>query len=251
VIAAAPSAVVLLVVGVVVGVLAGPIAGVVAGVVAGVLWWLGTLRLASRVLVGRLGATMAEVEGIGRAETIVEGLCATMGLPTPDVRVVEDRSRNAVALGRRPDDAVLVVTTGLLASLPPVSLEGVLAHELSHVKSGDVAAATVAAAVLLPFARLTPGAGDIAHRWAGRGREFRADADAVRVTRYPPGLRDALAAMSAGPGPDPVSRLAGTTAVARATRWLWTVALPHGDAQEDVTGVLDASAVRIAALDEW
>jgi heat shock protein HtpX len=257
-IAAAPAVVVLLVVGAIVVPAVSPLVGLVAGVAAGVVWWVVTLRGAQRVLLRALRADMAEADGIARAENLVDGLCATMGLASPDVLVIDDDSRNAIAIGRRPGDAVLVVTSGLLATLPPESIEGVLAHELTHIKSGEVAPATVAAAVLLPLAAFAPSTGDIVHRWAGRGREFRADADAVRVTRYPPGLRHALATMIDGPQPGQRSGLTGT-AVARATRWLWTVALPDpaaGDAPrpgapDAAVGELDAVAVRIAALDEW
>jgi len=127
-----------------------------------------------------------------------------------------------------------------------------LAHELTHVKNGDIAPATVAVAVLLPVALVTASVGATVHRWAGRGREFRADADAVRVTRYPPGLRDALAAMVAGPVPLAPSPLADG-ALARTTRWLWAVALPGPGTEpgeKGGVGELDAPLSRIAALDE-
>jgi len=107
--------------------------------------------------------------------------------------------------------------------------------------------------VLLPLARLLPVA-ELVHTLAGRGREFSTDRLAVSVTRYPPGLRDALVLMAEGPAPAPSSPLA-EGGVARATRWLWTVALPdtpHSTAlRSGAVGELDAPAVRIAALDEW
>jgi len=253
-IAAAPGLVVFVVVGAVLAAAVSPVVGLVAGVVAGFLWWAFTLREARRVVLRAMKAQDLDVEGMARLENLVEGLCATMGLAPPEVLAVDDPSRNAIVVGRTPGDAALVVTTGLLASLDPVALEGVLAHELTHIKNGDIAPATVAAAVLLPVAAITPSVGATVHRWAGLGREFRADADAVRVTRYPPGLRDALAAMAQGPAPRPPSPLADG-ALARATRWLWAVALPgpaaaKADGAAEV-GELDAPSARIAALDEW
>jgi Zn-dependent protease with chaperone function len=255
-IAAVPAVVVAVVVGVVVALAASVVVGVVAGAVAGLAWWIVTLLGGRRVLLRALGAHEPDEGTIARAENLVDGLCATMGLVAPEMLVVDDPSCNAMAVGWRPGDAALVVTSGLLSSLGPVSLEGVLAHELAHIKRGDIAPATVAAAVLLPLAAVTPAAAVVVHRWAGIGREFRADAVAVGVTRFPPGLRDALATMVEGPVPVAPSPLADS-AVARATRWLWAVALPSpetvgADVPEVdlLTGQLDAPVVRIAALDE-
>jgi Zn-dependent protease with chaperone function len=249
-IAAAPGFVVFVVVGVIVTLAASPLAGVIAGVVAGALWWTFTLREARRVVLRSMRVEDVDADGMARLENLVDGLCATMGLTPPEVRTIEDSSVNAIVVGRRPDDAVLVVTTGLLTTLDPVALEGVLAHELTHVKNGDIAPATVAVAVLLPLAVFSASVGDTVHRWAGRGREFRADADAVRVTRYPPGLRDALSTMASGGPARPSSPLAAG-AMARATRWLWAVALPGPAGSGAGAGELDAPAARIAALDEW
>jgi Zn-dependent protease with chaperone function len=150
---------------------------------------------------------------------------------------------------------VVVVTSGLLTSMEPVPLEAVLAHELVHIRRGDVAPATMATAVLLPVASVFPVSG-LVHRMAGRGREMRTDTLAVSVTRYPPGLREALVSMAEGPAPRASSPLV-RRAVARTTRWLWTVPLPDAERRGDgkarpvqLVGELDASAARVAALDE-
>ncbi len=223
-----------------------PVAVVVSLAAGALLWWGST-----PMLLRSLGTGGADEDEDPRVFNLVDGLCATMGLPFPDIPVCSPTPRLDAAgiLGRRPDGAVLVLTTGLLDRLDPVELEGVLAHELTHVKRGDIAPATVIAAVLLPLARILPNAADLVHRWAGRGREFETDRMAVTVTRYPPGLRQALSAMDAAPVRPPARPAFADRPVVRLTRWLWTVA--PGDGPPSLIGELDAPAVRMAALDEW
>jgi Zn-dependent protease with chaperone function len=229
------------------------VVGVAAGIGAGLLVWLTLWRGATRILLRALRTRPGEEAELARAENLVDGLCATMGVDPPDIVVVDEWAREALALGRKSGAAVIVVTSGLLHSLDPVELEGVLAHELVHVKRADIAPATMAAALLLPLAMVVPVSG-LVHVLAGRGREFRTDRLAVAVTRFPPGLRDALVLMAEGPAPRVPSPLTRRS-VARTTRWLWTVALPEtpgGDVMRwDVVGNLDAPAVRVNALDEW
>jgi heat shock protein HtpX len=205
------------------------------------------------VLLRVLGARCTDEDELPRVHNLAEGLCASMGLPLPSIWVVEDETVNALALGRGPRTACLVVTSSLDGALDPVALEGLLAHELTHVKRCEIAPATVSAVALLPLALVAPGAGGAVHRLVGRGREFRADQLAVGVTRYPPGLREALVRIV--DGARPVARAsAGGRAAARSTRWLWTVAPPRDggrDAPGDhEDGELDAASVRISALDE-
>jgi len=227
--------------------------GVVAAVAVGVLSWTALWRGATRILLRALGARPGDELELARADNLVDGLCATMGVEPPEIFVIDEWSRQALALGRKSGAAVLVVTSGLLQSLDPVALEGVLAHELVHVKRADVAPATMAAAMLLPVASLLP-VSALVHSLAGRGREFRTDRLAVAVTRYPPGLREGLVLMAEGPLPQAPSPLA-RRGVARATRWLWTVALPEAPGgtvmRWDHAGELDAPALRVASLDEW
>ncbi len=252
-IAALPGVVVGAVVAVVGVVLVGPV-GLAAGVAVGILLGVGTWWGATPVLVRALHAEPADEDDYARVFNQMEGLCATMGLALPTLCVVDDDLVGALVLGRRRRVAVLVVTSGLAESLDPVQLEGVLAHELVHVKSADIVPATMAAAVALPLVAVLPGTADLVHALAGRGREFRTDQLAVSVTRYPPGLREALALMIDGPGSRPPSPLAGR-GVADVTRWLWTVSLAEGGgarrSRGGATGKLDDAAVRIAALDEW
>ena len=229
------------------------VVGLAVGAVAGLASWLGLWRAAPGVVLRALGVRPGTDAELQRAENIVEGLCATMGVEPPELVVLDDKARQAMAIGRPGVPGVVVVTSGLLHALDPVALEGVLAHELVHVKRDDTAPATMAAVVLLPVAGFLPVA-DMVHTLAGRGREFLTDRLAVAVTRYPPGLRDALVVMAEGPAPAPPSPLAGG-GIARATRWLWTVALaetPGGSMlRSGAVGELDAPGVRIAALDEW
>jgi heat shock protein HtpX len=253
-IAAAPGVVIGVVVAVVLVALVGPVVGVVVGLVLGIVVAIGTWWGATPMLVRALHAEPADEDDHARVFNQVEGLCATMGLVLPAVCVVEDDARDALVIGRRRRVAFLIVTTGLVDSLDPVQLEGVLAHELVHVKCADIVPATMAAAVVLPFVNLLPGTANLVHTLAGRGREFRTDQRAVRVTRYPPGLRDALALMADGPMAHSPSPLAGR-GISRVTRWLWTVSLADPDGGRPsaggVAGGLDDAAVRISALDEW
>jgi heat shock protein HtpX len=245
--------------------------GVIVGAVVGAVVGVSLVYGATGVLLRSLRARPTDEDDLPGAYNLIEGLCASMGLPLPGVWLVDDPLPDALALGRGPSTGCLVLTSGLVDTLDPVALEGLLAHELTHIRRGDIAPATVAAALCLPLAVVVPGAGSFVHGLAGRGREFRTDQLAVGVTRYPPGLRQALSHMVGGPSPASGSPLSGR-AVARSTRWLWTVALPVssiGGAQpqattrgtdavasdpqdrEKMVGELDAASVRIAALDEW
>ncbi len=169
---------------------------------------------------------------------IVENLAITAGLPTPKIYIISDSSPNAFATGRNPEHAVVAVTTGLLAKLDRNELEGVIAHELSHIGNRDILLATMVT-VLVGLVVLLA---DWFRRWAfyGRGgdnnnskgqvqviimivaiilsilapffaymmqfaisrkREFSADADGALLTRYPEGLASALEKISADPEP--------------------------------------------------
>lgn len=248
VIAAIPALVFLVLVIAIGSALGSPIVALVVAVVVGGGVWTGVWFGADRLLVNRLGGRFVEDDDVPRAANLVDGLCATMGLPLPALFLVDDPFRGALVIGRNERTATLVLTTGLLRALDPVELEGVLAHELSHVKSGDMATATMAAAVVLPLAPLFSGSPELVRKLAGSGRELEADVRASSVTRYPPGLRDAIVKMSAGPSPTPSSSLA-SQGTGRVLRWLWTV-VPELLAPASTIGLLDAPATRIAALDE-
>lgn len=113
-------------------------------------------------------ARPAPVEQYPRLHNIVEGLCIAGGLPKPRIYVVDDPSPNAFATGRNPKHAAIAVTTGLLDRMNRVELEGVLAHELSHIKNYDILVSTLAVTLVGIIAI----AADLGVRflWFGMGR---------------------------------------------------------------------------------
>jgi len=158
---------------------------------------------------------------------LLENLSITAGLPMPKLYIVDDPAPNAFATGRNPEHAVVAVTTGLLDILERTELEGVLAHELSHIGNRDMLVMTVAV-VLVGFlailadmflrmsfygggnrdrgalflvigiagAILIPIAARLIHFAISRKREFLADASGALLTRYPEGLASALEKIS-------------------------------------------------------
>jgi heat shock protein HtpX len=121
----------------------GPIWVAVALVVAIGLAWLSYWK--SDVIALRVSrAHPADEREYARYHNLVEGLCIASGLPKPRLYIVDDPAPNAFATGRNPDHAALAVTTGLLEKMNRVELEGVLAHELSHVKNYDILVSTIA-----------------------------------------------------------------------------------------------------------
>ena len=89
-------------------------------------------------------AQPASVEQYPRLHNVVEGLCIASGLPKPRLYVITDAAPNAFATGRNPKHAAIAVTTGWLEKITRVELEGVLAHELSHIKNDDILVSTLA-----------------------------------------------------------------------------------------------------------
>ena len=135
----------------------------------------------------RCGATPADPTVHARFHNVVEGLCVAAGLPKPALHVLEDEDApNALALGREPRTASLVVTSGLLEKLTRIELEGVLAHELTHVKTADSLVSTLAIGTV---GRVAPG---LVPKALKGPRETLADVTGVSLTRYPPGLISAL-----------------------------------------------------------
>lgn len=167
---------------------------------------------------------------------IVENLCIGDGLPTPKIYIINDPSPNAFATGRDPNHAVVCVTSGILQVLNKTELEGVIAHELSHVKNYDIRLMGIVA-ILVGFiviisnlftnqlwfggfrneredrgniqvvflligiilAILSPIAATLIQLAVSRKREFLADASGALLTRYPEGLASALEKLSKNP----------------------------------------------------
>src|SRR5207249_5984661 len=90
------------------------------------------------------GPRPADRDQYARLHNIIEGLCIAAGLPKPRVYVIDDGAPNAFATGRNPHHAAIAVTTGLLNKMNRIELEGVLAHELSHIKNYDILVSTLA-----------------------------------------------------------------------------------------------------------
>ncbi|MGQ9800440.1 MAG: zinc metalloprotease HtpX [Candidatus Saccharicenans sp.] len=171
----------------------------------------------------------------------VEGLAIAAGIPAPRCYVIEDTAPNAFATGRNPKNAVICVTTGLLQKMNRLELEGVIAHEMSHIKNYDVLLQTVAVvmvgivallsdlmlrslwwgggrrrsrqakgggqagAILLVvavvLAILSPLIAQLMQLAISRRREFLADASGAMLTRYPAGLASALRKIATDPEP--------------------------------------------------
>lgn len=168
------------------------------------------------------GAKEIQKKDNPRLYRIVENLAITNGMPTPKVYIMEDPAPNAFATGRDPKHAVVCATTGLLDIMTDTELEGVMAHEMGHVKNYDIrvsmyAFALVAVISLLadvilhmtlfsnrdnrsPYEYLlaiaaiviAPIAATLIQLAISRRREFLADATGALTTRYPEGLASAL-----------------------------------------------------------
>ncbi len=203
---------------------------VISGVIAFTSYWK-----ADKIALSVSRARPAPPEEYQRLHNLVEGLCIAGGLPKPGVYVIDDPAPNAFATGRNPNHAAIAVTTGLLEKMNRVELEGVIAHELSHIRNYDILVSTLAVTMVGAVALMT----DMAIRtmwWNGgriarqgdrdnganplayvgivllvvapivaklmqatisRRRETLADVSACQLTRYPPGLISALEKLKA------------------------------------------------------
>jgi len=200
---------------------------IVALLIAGILGFVSYYN-SDKVALAAARARPADGPEYQRYHNLVEGLCIAAGLPKPRLYVVDDPAPNAFATGRNPKHAALAVTTGLLQEMNRVELEGVIAHELSHVKNYDILASTVAViavgaiallaniglrfwifggardegddgglGIILAIASIAllifaPIAAQMMQFAMSRKRELLADATGVQLTRYPPGLCSAL-----------------------------------------------------------
>jgi heat shock protein HtpX len=197
----------------------------------GSYWWSDKIVLA-----------MSEAKEVKHSENpelyhLVENLCITAGLPIPKIYIIADSAPNAFATGRDPEHGVICVTTGLLSKLEKTELEGVLAHELSHIGNRDILLSTVVVILVgfitlladwfrygifskrnsdsegggnlqliffilaIVLSILAPIAAMLMQLAISRKREFLADASGALLTRYPEGLASALEKISADQEP--------------------------------------------------
>jgi heat shock protein HtpX len=190
------------VLGLLVGLVAGvPVVGLLGGLAVGfalvvLAWWR-----AEPLTVSLAQAHPADPDEHARLLNLLEGLCAATGLARLSAYVVPDEAPNALTIGRSPRSAAVLVTSGLLDRLRRVELEGVLAHELGHVKEGPTPLRTLAVPLVgLPATVLPSGVAGRLRGWVVGGAEAPADLAAVAVTRYPPGLAAGLEVVAAAGG---------------------------------------------------
>jgi heat shock protein HtpX len=207
----------------------GPYATIIAVVVASVGAFVGWYN-SDKIVLAISKARRVEKSEYPHLYNSIEGLAIAAGLPTPAMYVIEDSAPNAFATGRDPEHSAIVVTTGLLEKLSRVELEGVIGHEMSHIADRDTLLMTItvvlvgsvalvsdwmlrtflwgggrrrrssgggqAGAILmivaLVLAILAPIIAQLIRLAISRRREFLADANSAKLTRYPEGLAGAL-----------------------------------------------------------
>ena len=178
---------------------------------------------ASKIVLSMAGAQEISRSQAPEFYAAVDSLSVTAGIPMPKVYIVDDPSLNAFAAGNSPQNAVVCATTGLLNTMDKAELEGVVAHEISHIKNYDirVSMAAIALTAAIGFladvawrvifrskdndnknpivvligvvlVALSPILAAIIRMAISREREYLADASAVMLTRYPEGLISAL-----------------------------------------------------------
>lgn len=198
----------------------------------GSYWW------SDKIVLAMSKAKPVTHENFREIYHIVENLCITAGLPVPKIYLIEDSAPNAFATGRNPEHGVICLTTGIIQKLEKSELEGVIAHELSHIGNKDILLSTVVVVMVgfvtlladwfrnwtffggrrrssdsegggqlqmilmiaaIILSILAPIAAILMQLAISRKREFLADADGALLTRYPEGLARALEKISADP----------------------------------------------------
>lgn len=211
--------------------------GVIITTIVGVIYTLIVFSSGEQMIMSINGARPVTKKEYPHLYHTVEGLALAAGLPTPKCYVINDSALNAFATGKDPKHASIAVTTGLLEKMNRQELEGVVAHEMSHIKNYDIkvmmlAAVLVGAITLLSqlllrmflfggkgnkregnqatlvlilvgllLAILSPLIAEMIKLAISRKREYMADANGALLTRYPPGLASALKKIAADPDP--------------------------------------------------
>lgn len=212
--------------------------GIGLALVIGIIYFLFSYYNGAQTILSMTGAKEAKKPEHVYLINTVEGLSIAAGLPNvPKIYVINDSALNAFATGRDPEHSAVTVTTGLMQKLNRQELEGVIAHELSHIKNYDIrvmmlTAVMVGLTVLLSdfllrsflwggkgndrehnqmtlilivvgliLAILSPFIGEAIKLAVSRKREYLADASGALLTRYPKGLADALRKISQDPDP--------------------------------------------------
>ena len=195
------------------------IALVIAGITS-----IGSYYYSDKLVLATTGAKEIKKSDYPKYYRTVENMCIAAGLSMPKVYIVNDPSPNAFATGRDPKHAVVCATTGLLEMMDDAELEGVIAHELSHIKNYDIRlmgvvvvlvgfiaiisdlfiratfysnnddnkASSIFLILAIVFAILSPIAATLIQLAVSRKREYLADASGALLTRYPEGLASAL-----------------------------------------------------------
>lgn len=198
-------------------------------VIFSTLMSLGSYYYSDKIVLAMSGAREIKKTDDPELYNVVENLCITAGLPTPKIYSINDTAPNAFATGRDPKHAVVAITTGLRAKLSKQELEGVMAHELSHIGNYDIRLQTIVVVLVgiitlladwmfrmsfagkrrsnsegggiilllgVIFALLAPIGATLIQLAISRKREYLADASSALLTRYPQGLARALQKIS-------------------------------------------------------
>lgn len=213
--------------------------GIILAMVISIAYIFFSYFTGDRTILKTSGAREVEKKEYPYLFHLIDGLAISAGVPKPRAYVIDDSALNAFATGRDPKHASITVTTGLLKKMNRQELEGVIAHEMSHIKNYDVRfmmlvvmlaglvtllsdfmlrsfiwsskgkssdrkggnVFAVLILVAIALAILSPIIGQLIRFSVNRKREFLADANAVVLTRYPPGLASALRKIADDPDP--------------------------------------------------
>jgi len=214
--------------------------GLILAVVIAVAMTFGSYYSSDKIVLAISRAKPVEKKDYPYLYNVVEGLAIAAGLPKPRCYIIDDTAPNAFASGRNPKNSVIVVTKGLLEKLNRAELEGVIAHEMAHIKNYDILVQTLAVVMVgvvallsdwilrsflwgggrrrsgsksggnigaiivvvgLILAVFSPLIAQLIRLAVSRKREFLADANGAFLTRYPPGLASALKKLAADKEP--------------------------------------------------